>query len=832
MVNFKNLIKKKRMVDVRDLSHLFESLDRHSSHTELRPAQHEALTFLTGRRDERDLILKLNTGVGKTALGLLYLESFMEECQTPVAYLSPTIQLIEQVRAEAARLGIKTVPYAAGDTYPDVSAIRGQAIIVCTYAKLFNARSTFDRSGVTLRPTAFVLDDAHAGVEHIRDAFTLRIIRGVLFSSLLRVLEESCRHYNAGRWLEIESGNATAIMEVPYWIWRPLASQCHDLIASHGEDYPFVWPYIRDLLPLCRCVVSGTVIEIIPDLLPVHKCRAYHDAPHRLFMSATLADDAVLVRELGCALHAAETPIVPASDKGLGERMVLAPSLVDKSLDRHWVMDLCQRLSARIRIVVLSSSEPLAREWESFGASVFLGEDVAPAVQQLRSGAKTHMYAVFAQRYDGIDLPDDACRILVLDGIPFGEGITDRLDGSLTSLAGGTRNRLIYRIEQGMGRAVRSYVDYAVVILAGPELAHFIAKHDVLSRMNPATRAQLRLGLELADLSRQQGGDPGDAVHGMLTECLKRDEGWKQFYMERMEELLQAEKITAPTQKALLLADAERQAFDAALANDPHKAVTILRGAVNAQCDPAAGDTSWYIQKIARYLNAYSPAEALEAQRAAYERNMGALRPPMIVRRPASAGDVDIGARILEWGRQYANPNGVIAAIQELRGRLSFEQKPEVVEQGLADLAALLGADGSRPEKEYGEGPDCLWLWPTMSLVIEAKTGNQNSLHATDAGQLLRSLQWYGNQYPTRQTRKPIIAARVNVQDEHSGFPPDTRVLTEDHVRALLTRIEAFHHLLASQPVIYANAKSILKALRDHGLAPEQFVAKYTSALQ
>ena len=33
---------------------------------------------------------------------------------------------------------------------------------------------------------------------------------------------------------------------------------------------------------------------------------------------------------------------------------------------------------------------------------------------------------VFANRYDGIDLPDDSCRILILDNKPYGQTLEDK----------------------------------------------------------------------------------------------------------------------------------------------------------------------------------------------------------------------------------------------------------------------------------------------------------------------------------------------------------------------------------------------------------------------
>ncbi len=73
MVDFKRLVKKKQPVDVANLTKLFESLDRHASHTDLRPAQKEALQLVQQRRTDKDLVLKISTGAGKTTVALLYL---------------------------------------------------------------------------------------------------------------------------------------------------------------------------------------------------------------------------------------------------------------------------------------------------------------------------------------------------------------------------------------------------------------------------------------------------------------------------------------------------------------------------------------------------------------------------------------------------------------------------------------------------------------------------------------------------------------------------------------------------------------------------------------
>lgn len=834
MVDFKKLVKNKRDIDFRNLTALFESLDRQTSHIEMRPVQLEALQLLSDRRSQRDIILKISTGTGKTAVALLYLLSFMEELREPVVYLCPTRQLVEQVQAEAGKLGIKSVTYPGGQTFPHVDGISGKAIIICTYDKLFNAKTTFDRSDLLLRPCAFVLDDAHAGVEEIRDSFTLHISGTDLHERLLKTLNNPCSEFKPSVWSDIINLDPNQFMEIPYWIWKTLLPEINILLGDYADDddLQFVIPYVRDILRWCRCVVSGAGIEIIPEVLPVYKSDAYFKANHRLFMSATLADDSILVRELDCDLSSAQNPVIPSSDKGLGERMVLAPSLVESSLDREWIMSLCGSVAKKLKVVVLSPSEQKAREWEKVGAKVFLGDDVRTAVQELNNSTGKLNFAVFVQRYDGVDLPDNSCRVLVLDGMPLGEDIIDKYDSSLSALAGGTRNRIIYRIEQGMGRAVRSHADYAVVLLAGHELAHFIAKHEVLSRMNPDTQAQLRLAIDLAQLIMDDADSrPNQAITDMMKKCLNRDDGWKQFYNETVRST-DRPKLKTTDHKRLYMAHAERRAFDAALANDPSKSVQILREAVNKCVSEDHSGKGWYLQRIANYLYDVNSGEALEVQRAAYECNRFMICPPGIIKRPEKVEALDTYTIIMEWYKQFENPNGAIANIQELRTLLSFDLSPAVIEQALCDLAPLLGAQGFRPEKEYGEGPDDLWLWPDSAVVIEAKTQNEDSLHKRDAGQLLLSMEWFKKSFATRKNFVPVIVAKVSISDRRAGFPSNTRVVTEDRMHALLDSLEQFYRRIISEPLFASTPKSLARIQRELNLTSDRFIISFTVELR
>lgn len=841
MVDFKKFVKDEKTVDVKNLKGLFDSLDRQGSHIDLRDVQKEALQAITSRRQERDLVLKISTGAGKTTVGLLYLQSYMEELREPVVYLCPTIQLAEQVNEEAKKIGIPAFIYPGRETFPAAEGSLAEAIIICTYEKLFNAKTTFDRPDVKLRPCAIVLDDAHAGIERIRSSFTLKFPNGEIAGKIVKVLSDRCEKYQPGLWASILDQNPDPLvsMEIPYWIWRPVVDNVRKVLSKHAEDIElmFVWPFLRDILTLCRCVVSGSGLEIVPDILPVQMNKAFFEAKHRLFMSATLADDSTLVREIGCDLSAAKNPILPNSDRGLGERMVLAPSLIHKSLDRSWVMKLCQAYSKSVKVVVLASSEASARQWEPFGAKVVMTEGISESVKELKNNSSKSGFTVFVQRYDGVDLPDQACRILVIDGLPYGEGVIDKHDSSLVSNVGGVRNRLVYRIEQGMGRAVRSHVDYAAVILCGDELAHFVSKRDVQGLMTQDTRLQLQLALELVRLAKSEVPQETQDVKSfskvavdMLDKFLKRDKGWKEYYDEKVRMVKTLPKPNSEDSR-LKLSNAEREAFRLALSNKCFEAVDLLRGTINEVGLKDEKEIGWYLQKVAGYMFEANPAEGLKIQQHAHEKNLTTFCPPGVALKPPLPSKLDCQTIILKWLNEFEDPNGAIAAIQNFRAKLSYEMDHEVIEQNLKELAPLLGAIGSRPEKEFGEGPDDLWVWPKIGLVIEAKNENEKTVHKKDAGQLLISLQWFDQNYPLLKPGIPVVAAKTNVADKKSGYPKNTRFLTAEKMVDLMNDLEKFYQQLVRLEPLFRTPQKIHELQTQFGLLPENFVGQYTEKM-
>src|SRR5947208_1495473 len=91
-------------------SDIFHSLPRSDTKFDyLRDVQGEVLKAWHARRRERDIVVKMNTGSGKTLVGLLMLQSLVNEEIGPALYLSPNKQLVEQAYQTALEIGIPAV---------------------------------------------------------------------------------------------------------------------------------------------------------------------------------------------------------------------------------------------------------------------------------------------------------------------------------------------------------------------------------------------------------------------------------------------------------------------------------------------------------------------------------------------------------------------------------------------------------------------------------------------------------------------------------------------------------------------------------------------------
>src|SRR5690606_19408057 len=111
-------------------------------------------------------------------------------------------------------------------------------------------------------------------------------------------------------------------------------------------------------------------------------------------------------------------------------------------------------------------------------------------------------------RYDGIDLPDDTCRILIFDGKPYSESLIDLYEEACRPDSVATLMRTVRTVEQGMGRSVRGEKDYSVVVIIGADLTRLVRDKASRTFLPPQMSRQIEIGLEVAEMAKQdiEGG--------------------------------------------------------------------------------------------------------------------------------------------------------------------------------------------------------------------------------------------------------------------------------------------------------------------------------------
>jgi len=147
MVDFNKLKQQRTRIAPINPADIFLRLPKSPGIDDLWNSQAEALKAWFERRNEKDVVIKMNTGGGKTLVGLLIAQSIINEHHGPVLYLSPTVQLVEQTLGLARKYGIQAVRYERGQDLDD-KFLSGQSVMVATYAALSGKRLRGELAGL------------------------------------------------------------------------------------------------------------------------------------------------------------------------------------------------------------------------------------------------------------------------------------------------------------------------------------------------------------------------------------------------------------------------------------------------------------------------------------------------------------------------------------------------------------------------------------------------------------------------------------------------------------------------------------------------------------
>lgn len=813
---------------------IYESLDRASDKGPLRQVQAAILqTWHDHHQEKKDVIVKLHTGQGKTLIGLLILQSRLNATGRPVLYLCPNKLLVDQTCEQAKQFGFKYCRVDRNNQLPQ-DFLDGTSMLITHVQMLFNGMTRFGLKQRSRMVDCIVLDDSHACIDTIQDVFTLKIpAADPLYQELFTLFELDLEEQGQSRTEEIRQGAFEAFLPVPYWAWTDKQQEVVRFLVAKkdGDMLKFTWPLISDIIADCQCVISGTSIEISPYLNPIEQFGTFAKCEHRIFMSATTNNDAFFIKSLEVDLETIKAPLKYAGEKWSGEKMILIPYLIHEGLDKVSIVNQFAKTDEKRRygVVALTPSKESAAYWQECGAIVPDTNSIQKDIQDLRDGHFSRTIAL-ANRYDGIDLPDDSCRILTLDSKPFTSLLAERL---LEQYRGHSKTidiKIAQKIEQGLGRAVRGEKDYCVILITGHELETIMRAKNYQAYFSAQTNKQIDIGMNLTKIALDQTDedDGPTRLWKLIQLSIKRDDQWKKYYVKQMETV----KERTPDLALLDMLELEKKAEAYHRDGQHTKAIETIQALLDKHVKPDnKTDRAFYLQEMARYSYRNQRSASNNYQVNAYKTNRELLKPIHGIEFHPLKIDKRRTENIQNWLNAFTDHQDLQLQVNATISDLSFGVSADKFELALHQLGLSLGFACERPDKEVKKGPDNLWnVQADQYILFECKNQvaeDRSEIVKTETGQIHNAHAWFNQNYGSRKIKNVLIIP-TKMLSAGAGFTIDVDIMRKKGLNQLKANYRRFFEELKPYELSTITEKQLDEYLRLHHLTVDDIWNSYT----
>ena len=763
----------KSVIAFKSPEELFYKLNRQASHAYLRGPQQDVLRRYEEVAGAPNVALELPTGTGKTAAGLLISDWHRRRSGARVAYFALTNQLAKQVLAEGLKLGIECADLTGTKETRDAAEVgryaTGSAVAVTTYSNLFNIRPVIQPSEL------LVFDDAHGGEQYVAGMWTARVTardNKDLYNAALSILRPTLT--DAQIRLITDKSEAPSVQMCDVSAHPQCLSELTNLLdgIDIGKKRLYPWLLVRTRLDACVFLISRLELAIRPIIPPTHTHESFYETRQRVFMSATLGGEADLRRSYGLA---SDLKTIRAENPQWGRRYIFIPGLyadddiVKKTMVAAWETVVPQRA------VILAPSQALAdgvfktiEQTTTVKPSYMSAGDIEDSL--LPFTESNSVILTMGARYDGLDLPDDDCRLLILAGSPAAVSELERHLRDYWKLGPVLRRREQTRLIQGMGRCTRNATDFAVILWIGQQLVNVATMPAVIKGLPSELKAELSWGREQSKLASDGPGTIAEMISGLLEDADYR--AGANAAIDALQQG-QVEATGEPPVHDKTAIDEVRHAAEI-WDNNFGKAYQIARSiADQLSGPPLAGYRAWWLflaSLCARH------DKDLESERDCLERaiscgvNAGWLR--LVLRERAKAWKTKItDAAIAENAESvwnflekcgWAGPKFELV-MNDMIQRLK-ESDHTTFHMGLEALGKTLGAHAIRPTVQGA--PDVIWSFGTAEFHIawEAKTEKKSDgiLWKKDTLEAKGHLDWVRKELCPNADKPEITVAVVS----------------------------------------------------------------------
>ncbi len=747
-------------------------------------AQGDALRKWHDNRLKDDVGIILNTGAGKTLVGLLIAQSLVNETRNKVLYACSSIQLVEQTAEKARGYGIDVSTYFHGEFSSDLYN-RCEAACITTYQALFNGKSRFFQEDLS----AIIFDDAHAAEHLLRDQFSLHIDRNSfpnVYSELLALFKDY--HEKCGKsvsYAELRNPASQHLILIPPFEIGLQRSELLRILHDANLDKQntiFAWEHIKDHVDTCCVLISGADISITPPFVPVLSLPYFQKGRRRVYLSATLATSDAFARTFG---KVPDDVVTPSTTAGECERLVIIPSQIGSDQDDT---EIAKQLISGKKALVLVPTYERAAKWQDM-VTPPLRKQVTQAVRKFKSDVGTPKL-LLAARYDGVDFPGDTCRVMVIDDLPMGVGPLERYMWKQLGLANTLRTVIASRIVQSFGRISRGMSDHGVVVLTGRRLVDWMLVPKNRSVLPPFLQKQITLG----DAVSKQADDT-EGLAAAARQCLIRDKNWIAAYNEFMaSERLEDSDINTDLLTRLSKSEAEYGLF--MWQREYQNAAKVLASTLKDAFSLSSSTGAWHCMWLGAaylFLGDDDTAQEMFVRAHANQKNI-----PAYPRKAKTKKDNEIPQQIIEVDQQIKifsdgtinMPKTLNADLAHLDGTGTSRQ----TEEALRALGQYLGLEATRPDKEFCTGPDVLWISEGMpALCMEVKTGKNSTsrYQKKETSQLSDHVQWVKDNNIGVQEIVPVFVGPIVGVTDNANPLDEYLVIELEQFRDLAEQLKA-----------------------------------------
>ena len=789
------------------------------------------------KRNEKNIIIKMNTGSGKTVVGLTILQSCLKEGKGPAVYIVPDNFLIKQVCDEATKLGIK-VAYDSEDTKgeEDYYFKNGKAILVTNIHKLVNGKSIFGlRSENNINIGSILIDDVHACLDIIEEQHTIVIKSDHdLYEKIIEYMSDYSEVKGSQDFCDIKDRKDPRYSYLlPFWIWQKECQNIYQCIsAKEYKDEMFVLfnlPLMRDNWKTANCVISAHKIEITLKGTPINKIYSFEEAQRRIFMSATLADDSVFVSGIGLNEEDLLNIITPEKANDIGERLIIFPKYLNPRISDDEIKNEISKIAKQYNVVVIVPSFDRVKFWNNINPDQILSsssENMESGINKLKNGELVGL-TILVNKYDGIDLPDNACRMLVIDGLP---SIRSEFDLAIQGMNPNDKRlcrEKIQKIEQGMGRGVRSNNDYCSIVLMGDKLADTIVNQAGKEFFSSATLEQWNLSQQLWEQLIETNENPtASEIFDLTKYVFERDQEWITFSKSILSSIIYNKSKNIDS-----LVIAMRKAFEKECLENYEESFLIIEEEKNKTSDSKT--KGLLMQYMAEYKNFTNPSSAQEILLAARKFNPMVLKPIKGIQFSKLNSSTNGQARDIMKYIEDNNlkTNDYILRVSAILEDLKFSNAPaKRFEKALEDLMSAIGIASSRPESQFGgKAPDNLLAFGNSKyVIIECKNRTiVDEISKDDCSQLLSSIQWFESMYLLKENYIPVMIHNADVFSTEASPNPNMRIMTPKLLEDFSSAVRMFVENVVKNGII-GNIKEIEKLLDSYNLNGEKIIYHYT----